>query len=151
VPADNFSPRDPDYADRIRASFARQSFMATVSAQLVAVQPGQTVIEAPITDRVSQQHGFAHAGLVIALLDTACGYAALSLADTGIEVLTVELKVNLLAPALGDRIRATGHVVRGGRTLTVCQGDAMSIDGGAEQHVATMLATMTTRPAAPSG
>lgn len=141
----HFEPRDPDYARRVRASFDRQAFMTTVGAELCTVRPGETVIKAPITGAVTQQHGFAHAGVVIALVDTSCGYAALSLTDPGLEVLTVELKVNLLAPAIGEHLRATGRVVRSGRMLTICQGDAFAETPSGERHIATMLATMSVR------
>ena len=95
--------------------------------------------------RLSQQHGFLHAGVVVAALDTACGYAALTLMPDDAEVLTVELKVNLLAPATGERIVAEGEVVRAGGTLTVCRGDAYAEQGSERAHVATMLATMVRR------
>ena len=81
----------------------------------------------------------------MALIDTACGYAALSMADADREVLTVELKVNLLAPAIGDKLRAVGRVLRFGRTLTVCQGDAFAVHAGGEKHITTVLATMMTQ------
>ncbi len=126
--------------------------MGTVGADLRTVEPGEVVIEAPITTAVGQQHGYAHAGFVIGLTDTACGYSAVSLTDPGMDVVTVELKVNLLAPSVGTSLRAVGRVVRSGRTLSVCQGDAYAIDGDTERHVATMLATMAPRPIeAPAG
>ena len=99
---------------------------------------------------LSQQHGFVHAGVTTTILDSACGYAGLTLMPAGSEVLTVELKVNLLAPASGDRIVARGRVVRSGRTPTVCQGDAYAVTGADEVHCATITTTLI-RIDAPTG
>jgi uncharacterized protein (TIGR00369 family) len=121
--------------------------MATLGAELVNVSDGRVAIAVPIEARLSQQDGFLHAGVVVTALDSACGYAALTLMPEDAEVLTVELKVNLLAPAAGDRLLAEGEVVRAGRTLTVCRGDAFAEDGSERVHVATMLATMVRRRA----
>lgn len=117
-----------DAATKIGASFGRQGFMRTLGAELTVVESGKVQIEVASSDALGQQHGYLHAGVTMALIDTACGYAALSLAATDVEVVTVELKINLLAPALGDRLRAVGRVLRRGRTLTVCQGDGFIID-----------------------
>jgi uncharacterized protein (TIGR00369 family) len=137
---------DADVVGRVRASFARQGAMATIGAELADVAAGRVAIALAIEPRLSQQHGFLHAGVVVAALDSACGYAALTLMPADLEVLTAELKVNLLAPASGDSLIAEGQVVRAGRTLTVCRGDAFT--GGVERvHVATMLATIIGRPA----
>ena len=133
---------------RVRESFARQGAMATLGAELGEVAAGRVVIALPIEPRVSQQNGFVHAGVVVAALDSACGYAALTLMDDA-EVLTVELKVNLLAPAGGRRLVAEGEVIRAGRTLTVCRGDGYAEQGSERVHVATMLATIM-RSAAPA-
>jgi uncharacterized protein (TIGR00369 family) len=135
---------DADVVTRVRASFVRQGVMATLGAELADVAPGRVTIGLPIEPRLSQQHGFLHAGVVVTALDSACGYAALTLMPADAEVLTVELKVNLLAPASGKRLVAEGHVVRGGRTLTVCRGDAFA-EGAERVHVATMLATIVGR------
>jgi uncharacterized protein (TIGR00369 family) len=132
---------------RVRASFARQGAMATLGAELAAVAGGRVAIALPIEPRLSQQDGFLHAGVVVAALDSACGYAALTLMPDDTEVLTVELKVNLLAPASGDSLVAEGEVVRAGRTLTVCRGNAYAEQGAKRAHVATMLATMVRRRA----
>ena len=121
--------------------------MATLGAELVDISDGRVAIAVPIEARLSQQDGFLHAGVVVAALDSACGYAALTLMPEDAEVLTVELKVNLLAPAAGDRLLAEGDVVRAGRTLTVCRGEAFAEDGSERVHVATMLATMVRRRA----
>jgi uncharacterized protein (TIGR00369 family) len=131
--------------ERVRASFARQGAMSTLGAELADVASGRVAIALPVEPRLSQQHGFLHAGVVVAALDSACGYAALTLMPEDAEVLTVELKVNLLAPASGDRVVAEGEVVRAGRTLTVCRGDAYAEREGERTHVATMLATMVRR------
>lgn len=123
--------------------------MATLGADLVDVAAGHVAIALAIEPRLSQQDGFLHAGVVIAALDSACGYAALTLMPDDAEVLTVELKVNLLAPAGGESVVAEGQVIRAGRTLTVCQGDAYAKQGSERVHVATMLATMVRRSAEP--
>jgi uncharacterized protein (TIGR00369 family) len=139
------APLDPAAAERVRASFARQGAMATLGADVAEVSEGRVTIRLPIEPRLSQQDGFLHAGVVVAALDSACGYAALTLMPNDAQVLTVELKANLLAPANGDRLVAEGEVVRAGRTLTVCRGDAYAEQAGERVHVATMLATMVRR------
>ena len=146
-PTRSAEPLDAATAARVRESFARQGAMATLGAELGDVAAGRVVICLPIEPRVSQQNGFVHAGVVVAALDSACGYAALTLMPDDAEVLTVELKVNLLAPAGGDRLVAEGQVVRAGRTLTVCRGDAYAEQGSERVHVATLLGTMVRRRA----
>ena len=131
---------------RVRESFERQAFMRTLGATLDDVGEGRATILLPHSPVLAQQHGYVHGGALIAVLDSACGYAALSIAAAGSEVLTAELKVNLLAPAAG-RVIAQGRVVRAGRTLTVCQGDAYDADDPS-RHLATMLATMAVSPGA---
>jgi uncharacterized protein (TIGR00369 family) len=137
-----FQARDPGFQERVRASFAQQGLMSTFAARLDRVDPGLVEIVVPFADGLTQQDGFLHAGVVIAAMDSACGYAALSLMDPGFRVLTVELKVNLLAVASGERLLARGKVMRPGRTLTVCHGDAFALTGEEERHVATLLTTM---------
>jgi uncharacterized protein (TIGR00369 family) len=127
----------------VRDSFAQQGLLATFAAELRSVQPGLVEIEVPFSPGLTQQDGFFHAGVGIAILDSACGYSALTLMAEGTRVLTVELKVNLLAPATGEQIYARGQVIRPGRNLTVCQGDAYTVTGNDSRHVATILATMT--------
>lgn len=117
------TPRDPDYERRVRASFARQTVMDTIGATLARVAPGEVVLELPFRADLAQQHGFLHAGVVTTVVDSACGYAALTLMEPGAAVLTVEFKVQLLAPAQGRWFRAIGRVVRAGRTLTVVAGE----------------------------
>jgi uncharacterized protein (TIGR00369 family) len=136
-------PRDPGFGERVRASLGRQAFMTTLGARLLSVAPGEVVLELPFDGRLTQQHGFLHAGVVAALADNACGYAALSLMPAGEEVLSVEFKVNMLRPAAGASFLALGRVARAGRTLTVCTGEVRAVDGGGrETVVALMQATM---------
>src|SRR5215217_6221216 len=116
-------PRDPDFERRVRSSFAQQAAMTTLGAVLQRVAPGEVDIGLAFRPELTQQHGFLHAGVVTAVVDSACGYAALSLMEPGVAVLTVEFKVQLLAPARGARFRAAGRVVRAGRTLTVVSGE----------------------------
>lgn len=131
-----------DLAARIRRSFARQRLMTTLGATLARVAPGEVEIELPFREELTQQHGFLHAGAVTSVADSACGYAALTRMPPGAAVLTVEFKVNLLAPAAGDRFRARGRVVRAGRTLTVCTGEVLAIRGDEQKAVALMTATL---------
>lgn len=137
-----FEPQDPEFEARVRASFARQQVMATLGAALTRVAPGEVEIQLPFRQDLTQQNGFLHAGIITTILDSACGYAAFSLMPAGVNVLTVEYKVNLLAPALGAFFAARGRVTRPGRTITVCSGDVVAVQHGREQLVATMLATM---------
>jgi uncharacterized protein (TIGR00369 family) len=139
----SFEPRDPDFEQRIRASFAQQGLMGTFAAALARVEPGTVQIDVPFSPGLTQQDEFFHAGVAIAALDSACGYSALSLMPPGMRVLTVELKVNLLAPAAGERLAAHGAVIRPGRSLTVCRGDAFAGSGGESKQVATILTTMS--------
>lgn len=139
-----FEPRASDWESRVRESFERQRVMATLGARLVTVTPGAVEIELPFRDDLTQQHGYLHAGIVTTVIDSACGYAAFTLMPAGAAVLSVEFKVNLLSPALGDTLVARARVVRAGRTITVCAGDALMRRGGAEKLAATMLATMMT-------
>lgn len=119
----SFQPRDPDFDSRVRGSFARQLVMRTIGASLDQVAPGEVQITLPFDDGLTQQHGFLHAGVVTTIVDSACGYAALSLMDADCAVLSVEFKMQLVAPARGTWFRAIGRVVRPGRTLTVVAGE----------------------------
>jgi len=142
----SFLPRDPAYERRVRASFARQAAMAALGAELERVAPGEVDVRLAFRAELTQQHGFLHAGVVSAIMDSACGYAALSLMDPEAAVLSVEFKVQLLAPARGAWFRATGKVVRPGRTLTVVTGECRAFaeggpgDGG--ELVALLSGTM---------
>lgn len=136
------NPQDPDYENRIRDSFARQLVMKSIGAGLTLVEPGAIEIELPFRDDLTQQNGFIHAGIVATVLDSACGYAAFSLMPADAAVLSIEFKVNLLAPAKGERIKVRADVKRAGQNVTVCTADAWAINAGEEKVVATMLATM---------
>jgi uncharacterized protein (TIGR00369 family) len=130
-------PRDPDFERRVRSSFARQAAMATLGAALEHVRPGEVHLTLPYRASLTQQHGFLHAGIVTAVLDSACGYAALSLMEPEAAVLSVEFKVQLLAPARGELFRARGRVVRAGRTLTVVAGELRAHGNGESASVPT--------------
>jgi uncharacterized protein (TIGR00369 family) len=136
------------HEERVRQSFSRQAFMSTLGAELTAVVQGGVEIRLPFSPNLTQQNGYLHAGAITAVLDSACGYAALTAAadDDDKEVLTVELKVNLLAPAAGEVFVARAQVKKAGRTLTVCTADAFAISDGSEKLVATMLATIMALP-----
>jgi len=127
---------------RVRASFDRQGMMTTLGVEVTAVEPGRVEMLLRHDDRFTQQHGFLHAGAVASVLDTACGYAAYSVMPPESSVLTATFTINLLAPAAGERFTITGEVVRAGRTLVVCRGEAFA-DGG-QRPFAVMQATMTT-------
>jgi uncharacterized protein (TIGR00369 family) len=139
---DSLDRVDAEVEARVRRSFARQGYMAAIGAELVHLVAGEVDIALPFSDRLTQQDGYLHAGVVAGAADSACGYAALTTMDAEAEVLTVEFKINLLAPAAGERLVARGRVLRTGRTLTVCRGDAVTISGGLEKHVATLTATL---------
>lgn len=134
--------RDPDFEARIRASFAKQAFMATLGARLERIVPGEVMIALPFRADLTQQNGFLHAGVVTSVVDSACGYAALSMMEPGADVLSVEFKVNLLAPAQGTNFLAVGRVVRSGRTLVVVSGELRA----GQAVVALMQGTMIARP-----
>lgn len=138
------SVRDPDFESRVRESFSRQRAMETVGARLSRVAPGEVEITLPFREDLTQQHGYLHAGIATAIVDSACGYAALTLTAPGAEVVSVEFKMNLLAPAVGERMIARARVVRAGRNVTVCAGDLFAVTGETEKQVAVMLATMMT-------
>ena len=127
---------------RVRASFARQGAMRTIGATLDAVEPGYCAISIVPHAEVSQQHGYVHAGIVSAVVDTAGGYAGYTLFPAGASVLTVEFKVNLLAPAKGDRLVAEGFVVKPGRTLCITRGEVHAEHGGKRTLVAIMQQTL---------
>jgi uncharacterized protein (TIGR00369 family) len=118
-----FQARDPDFEQRVRSSFAQQAAMRTFGATLEHLAPGEVHVAMPFRADFTQQHGFLHAGVITAIVDSACGYAALSLMEPGAAVLSVEFKVQLLAPARGILFRARGRVVRAGRTLSVVAGE----------------------------
>jgi uncharacterized protein (TIGR00369 family) len=135
-------PADPAFAERVRSSFNKQKIMHTLGATLTRVEPGRVEIEMPFRPELTQQHGFLHAGVTTTIADSACGYAALSVMPPNTGVLSIEYKVNLLAPGQGSRFVARGRVVRAGRTIIVCSSDVLAISEGQETMVATMLATI---------
>jgi uncharacterized protein (TIGR00369 family) len=141
--ASGFSTPNPAFAERVVASFTRQAFMSFIGARVVAVEPGGCDIELPFRPELGQQHGFFHGGVVGTLADNACGYASFTLAAADASILTVEYKVNLMAPAAGAVLIARGRVLRPGRTLVVARADvSVGRDDGVEKPVATALATL---------
>jgi uncharacterized protein (TIGR00369 family) len=135
----------PGSEERVRASFARQGLMHYIGAELAEVGAGSCAISCRPRPELTQQHGYVHAGVVAAIADSAAGYAALSLTPAGSEVLTVEFKLNLLAPAEGDLLIARGRVLRAGRTLTVCEAAVVALRAGEETQCAAALVTMIRR------
>jgi uncharacterized protein (TIGR00369 family) len=140
----SFHPADPEFERRVRGSFARQPMMTTLGATLERVAPGEVDIRLPFRADLTQQHGFLHAGAMTSIVDSACGYAALTLMPAGAAVLSVEFKVNLIAPGKGESVLARGRVLKAGRTLTTCAGDVFAVVGGEEKLVLTLLGTMMT-------
>jgi uncharacterized protein (TIGR00369 family) len=138
------------HEERVRKSFSMQAFMSTLGAELTTVDHGHVEIRLPFSPGLTQQNGYLHAGAITAVLDSACGYAALTMAADDKDVLSVEFKVNLLAPATGEVFAARAQVKKAGRTLTVCAADAFAISDGGEKLVATMLATIMALPINPA-
>jgi uncharacterized protein (TIGR00369 family) len=138
----SFEAQDPEYQRRVRESFARQGLMKHLGAELVSLTPGGAEIRLPFRAELAQQHDYFHAGATGAIADTACGYAAYTLMPADASVLTVEYKINLLAPADGEELVARARVVRAGKTLTICLADVFARQSGAEKHCATVLATI---------
>ena len=136
----DFKLQDPDYRQRVERSFARQRAMQTLRMRIIRLQPGEIELGFPYQAELTQQHGFIHAGIITTALDNACGFAAFSLMPAEAAVLTVEFKTNLLAPAQGEHFRARGHVIKPGRTITVCQAEAFADPSG--KLVATMSCTL---------
>lgn len=137
-------PQDPEFERRVRASFARQAVMTTLGVTLAHVRPGEVALRLPFRADLTQQHGYLHAGIVTSVIDSACGYAALSLMEPGAAVLSVEFKVHLLAPARGAYFEGLGRVVRAGRTVTVVSGELRAFgDSGADATDGTLVAIMT--------
>jgi len=142
TPPAEFVPSDPSFEARTRASFARQGAMSTLGARLVALGPGYCAIEVTPSAALSQQHGYVHAGVIAAIVDTAGGYAGFTLFPAEASVLTVEFKLNLLAPAEGERVVAEGFVVKSGRTLTITRGEVHAERGGRRTLCALMQQTL---------
>jgi uncharacterized protein (TIGR00369 family) len=138
-----FQPQDVNFQQRVQSSFAQQRVMQTLGIEIVRLEPGEIELAMAYDPAYTQQHGFLHAGIVTTALDSACGYAAFSLMPAEAEVLTVEFKTNLLAPAKGERFLFRGRVIKPGRTLTVCEAQAIASHEGTEQRVvATMIGTL---------
>jgi len=134
--------RNSDYEARVRHSFGKQTIMALLGASLERVEPGRVEVVLPARDDLYQHDGYFHAGASTTIADSAAGYAALSLFDAQTEVLSTEFKVNLLAPALGERLRAVGTVLKPGRTLTVVEADVFAERGDERVRVLKFLGTM---------
>ena len=139
-----FQVQDPDYEERVRRTFANQPALGTFGITLARIEPGALELRMLYDARLSQQNGFLHGGVVSAGLDTACGLASYTLMPAHADILTVEFKINLLAPAKGQTFRFVGNVVKPGRTLVVSEGHAYASDDGREKLIATMSATMMT-------
>lgn len=137
-----FKPKDAQFEARVRASFQRQQAMRTLGITIQALHPGEIELAMPHAAAYTQQHGFMHAGIMATALDSACGYAAFSLMPAEAAVLTVEFKINLLAPARGERFVFRARAVKPGRTITVCEAQALGVDQGGETLVATMTGTL---------
>jgi uncharacterized protein (TIGR00369 family) len=137
-----FKPLNPDFAARVRASFNRQAAMGLIGARLTAVEPGRVTIELPVRDDLGQQHGFVHGGVVGMIADSAGGYSAFTLMPADASVLTVEYKINMLAPARGERLIARGEVVKPGRTLSIVRADVYAVAGVKETLIAAMQQTL---------
>jgi uncharacterized protein (TIGR00369 family) len=134
----------PGFEDRVRLSFAKQGAMGLIGARLSKVAAGEVEIELPFKSEHSQQHGFLHAGILTTALDSACGYATYSLFPPEAGILTIEFKVNLLAPGDGELFRLVGKVRKAGRTISLAEGEAYAIKNGREKLIATMTATTMT-------
>ena len=147
-------PQDPGFEQRVRLSFARQKVMDLIGARLAVVEPGRVRIELPFREDLTQQHGFFHAGITSTIADSAGGYAAYSLFPAEASVLTVEYKINLIAPAKGAALLAEGRVVKPGRRLTLCDLEVFAVEDGDQTLCARGLQTMMRvddRPDVPVG
>jgi len=138
--------KDPNFEPRVRESFSRQVVMRTIGATMARVEPGVIEIRLPFSEALTQQNGFVHAGIITTIVDSACGYAALSLTPPDVDVLSVEFKINLMNPARGDEFVAEGHVLKAGKSLTFCEGKVVALaDGRPPKMIAAMLATIMSR------
>jgi uncharacterized protein (TIGR00369 family) len=138
----HFETLDPDYERRVRASFDRQAAMALIGATMMRVEPGRCEIELPVREELTQQHRFVHGGVVGMIADSAGGYAAFTLMPADASVLTVEYKINMLAPAKGERLIARGEVLKPGRTLSIVRADVWAVEAGRETLVAATQQTL---------
>ena len=142
--AKTHTPRNPDWERDLRANFVRQGAMALIGARLGELRPGYCEIHVPFRADLSQQHGYFHAGITATAVDSAAGYAGFSLMGPNTEVLSVEFKINLLAPADGELLIATGEVIKPGKTLIITRGDAWVVKNGKVTHCAMMQQTLMT-------
>ena len=141
-----FEPKNPDYRAIATATFEQQRAMKTLGISIARLEPGEVDLKMDYSADLTQQHGFVHAGIITAGLDTACGIAAFTLMPAASGILTVEFKTNLLAPARGERFAFRATVVKPGRTLTVCEGRAYAEHDGGEVLIATMSGTLMALP-----
>ncbi|MBI3134026.1 MAG: PaaI family thioesterase [Bacteroidetes bacterium] len=141
-----FTPKDPDFEKRVQDSFARQKFMTFIHARLNKIEPGFCEIEIPFSENISQQHGFFHAGIIGTVADNAAGYAAYSLMSKTSSILTVEFKLNLISPADGELLIGNAHVLKYGRTLTICRSDVYSVKNGIRKLCAASQSTLIELP-----
>jgi uncharacterized protein (TIGR00369 family) len=141
-----FEPKNPDYRKVATETFDRQQAMQTLGISIARLEPGEVDLSMPYSTAFTQQNGFVHAGIITAGLDNACGIAAFTLMPAGSDILTVEFKTNLLAPAKGERFYFRAHVVKPGRTLTVCEAQAFAETDGIESLIATMTGTLMALP-----
>lgn len=137
-----FEPRDPDFKTRVEQSFSEQKVMQTINASLAAVEAGRVEIEIPYQPELTQQDGFIHAGISSTIMDSACGYAAFTLMSAEARVLTIEFKINLLAPAAGDHFRAVGQVRKPGRSVFVAEAELFARSDATDKLIATMSGTL---------
>src|SRR5512139_1007697 len=138
----NHQPRNPDFEARVRGSFARQNAMGLIGARITRVEAGRVEIELPVRDDLAQQHGYVHGGVVGMIADSAGGYAAFTLMPADASVLTVEYKINMLAPAAGDLLIATGEVLKPGRSVSIVRADVFAVQGDRRTRVAAMQQTL---------
>lgn len=137
-----FKPESPNFAERVQNIFNEQPVMRLIGAQLTGIEPGAIDIAIRFQKSLTQQNGFIHAGIITTIADSACGYAAYSLMPDEADVLSVEFKINLLAPAVGENFLAEGRVLRAGKTLTVARGDVFAFSGNQSKQIAAMQATI---------
>jgi uncharacterized protein (TIGR00369 family) len=137
-----FEPRDPDFKSRVRSSFREQTVMQTINASLLTIEPGRVDIELPYQQSLTQQDGFIHAGISSTIMDSACGYAAFTLMPPEARVLTIEFKINLLAPAAGQQFVAIGQVRKPGRSVFVAECELYASGDGEDKLIATMTGTL---------
>ena len=147
----SYTIRNPDYKERVTADYNQQAIMTTFGASIRHIEAGIVELEIPFQQALTQQHGFFHAGITTTMMDNACGYAALTLFPADMGVLTIEFKVNFLAPAVGTTLIARGVVAKSGRTITVCNGEALMVQSdGRLKPVAQIVATLMAVPEEPS-